>query len=60
MKKTHILRKAAALLLAGAMLTGTASAERNSKISLEEFVTDSVRTSLELEEYPYGPIRFQI
>ena len=54
MKKTHILRKAAALLLAGAMLTGTASAERNSKISLEEFVTDSVRTSLELEEYPYG------
>lgn len=28
MKKTHILRKAAALLLAGAMLTGTVSAER--------------------------------
>ena len=54
MKKKHILRKAAALLLAGAMLTGTATAEKNSKISLEEFVTDSVRTSLELEEYPYG------
>ena len=28
MKKTHILRKAAALLLAGAMLTETVSAER--------------------------------
>ena len=30
MKKKHVLRKAAALLLAGAMLTGTASAERES------------------------------
>lgn len=37
MKKTHILRKAAALLLAGAMLAGTVSAASFSKESVLEF-----------------------
>ena len=57
MKKTHILRKAAALLLAGAMLTGTVSAERaettvaSGEVGALRHVMENIREYLYMFDY---------
>ena len=57
MKKTHILRKAAALLLAGAMLTETASAERaettvaSGEVGALRHVMENIREYLYMFDY---------